>query len=324
MTFIPDLAEIQIGKESTWGTGVTPTAKLMSIETCKIRPITQMMIHSSLGSLGPSGAASVLKIDGEASIGGEAVYEDLPYWLDSLFGEATPTGSDPYVYGYAAPLTTEPTPRIMTLVQGDNAGNYVYGLEGALVNKLVISGKSGEAIKWSADLIGENGVPDSLAALSDRTVNGIMAAHMDLYIDAWGGTIGSTQITTTFFSFELTLNAARATYHGIGSVQPKGYREAKYTGTLKLSLEMDSTSQGYLDAIIAGSAAWQRQVRLSAANGANLGLDLDFAGTAIKAPELFTDQDGVVTVDLELESTYNPTLTNWFEAEVTNQVSTLP
>lgn len=324
MPFIPDLAEIQIGKETVWGTPVAPTAKLMGIESCKIKPINEAILLSSLGSLVPGRNASLTKVAAEATLGGEALFEDLPYWFDGLFDEATPTGAGPYVYTYSAPDGTEPTPRIFTLTHGDNAGSYVYGMEGGIVSKLVISGKTGEAWKFQADLIGEQVNTDALASLSSRAVNAIMAHMTDLYIDAWGGTIGTTQITGPFFSFELTINTNRAIYHSLGSIMGVGYREAKYNGTLKLSLELDATSQAYLDAILAASAVFQKQIRIKGSSGASLIAQLDFAGTAMKSPETFTDQDGVTTLDLELEGTYNSTLGNWLEAEITNGVTTLP
>lgn len=324
MPFIPELAEVQIGAEVAWGTAVAPTAKLMGIETCKIKPINESILLSSLGSLAPGRNASLTKVAAEATIGGEALFEDLPYWFDGLLGEATPSGAGPYVYAYEAPDDTEPTPRIFTLVHGDVAGNYVYGMEGGIVSKLTISGKTGEAWKFQADLIGEQVNTDALGSLSSRTVNAIMGHMADLYIDTWAGTIGTTAISTPFFSFELMIDTKRQVYHSLGTIMGVGYREAKYEGTLKISVELDATSQAYLDAILAAAAVFQKQVRIKGSSGASLIAQLDFAGTAMKAPETFTDVDGVTTLDLELAGTYNSALGNWFEASITNGVATLP
>lgn len=323
MTVINDLLEYQIGKELTWGTAVVPTAKLMGIEEFQLVPVNEAVVHGEQrGALAPGYETNLTVISGRANGRGLLLYEDLPYWLDSLCGEATPSGVGPYTYAYAAPSATVPSPRILTLVKGD-AGD-VYGLEGGLVNQLVISGRTGEALKWSGDLIGENVLTDVLMALSDRTVNVAMADHVALYIDAWGGTMGATAITTAFFDFALTLNANRAVYHGLGALTPKGYREAKWAGQLSLKLELDATSKAFLDAIIGGSAVFQKQVRIKASSGASLDAEFDFAGTSIDAPEVFTDEDGVTSLEVVLDGTYNSALGNWFKAEVINGVATLP
>lgn len=322
MPNIPDLNQTQVGKETSWGTPVSPTAKLMGIRECKILPVNEAIVHEAqMGSLAPSPDANLTQIAGSASLNGDVLYDDMPYWLDGLFDEETPTGSDPYTYAYLAPLTAIATSRKQTLVHGQ--GSDVYALEGALVNQLVISGRTGEALQFSAELIGEEVVADTLAALSDRAVNMVMGDHLALYIDAWAGTIGSTAISSAFFAFTLTLNANRATYPTFGQLKPDGYRDARYSGTLALSIEFDATTQAYLDAIIGGSAVFQRQVRLKASNGASLDFQLDFAGSAVAAPELFTDADGVITLDVTLEGTYNSTLGNWFAAQVINGVSAL-
>lgn len=323
MADIPDLLQTQLGKETTWGTGVTPTVKLMGIKDFKLSPVNEAIVHEAqMGSLAPSPDANLTKIAGKASGNGDVVYEDIAYWLDSLFSEDTPSGADPYTYEHAAPLTAVTTPRKMTVVHGQ--GSDVYGLEGGLVNQLVISGKTGEALQFSVDMIGENVLTDALAALADRAVNMVMADHVALYIDAWGGTIGTTAISTAFFAFTLTINANRDTYPGFGQLKPKGYRDAKYTGTLQMSLEFDATTKAYLDAIIGGSAVFQKQVRIKASNGASLDLQLDFAGSSLTSPEPFTDENGVVSLDINLDGTYNSALGNWFEAQTINGVATLP
>lgn len=322
MTAIPDLLQVQLAKETTWGTPVTPTVKLMGIETCKLTPINDAEVHPQMiASLGPGRDANLIKIGGTAAIGGAVLYEDLPYWLDSIFAQATPTGAGPYTYAYVAPLTAAPVSRILTLTHGD--GTNIYCLEGAVVNKLVISGANGGPLKFSADLIGENVVTDSLASLSDRAVNFAMPQHLALYIDTWGGTMGGTAYTGVNFNFELTIEANRAVYHGM-ALKPAGYRDAKYKGTLKLSLEFVTASKAYLDAIVGGSAIFQRLIRIKASNTASLDIALDFAGTTVKAPVVFSEVDGVVSVDLDFDATYHATFANWFKANVINGVATLP
>lgn len=324
MTLLTDLIEVQLGNETTWGTPVTPTVKLMGIEDFTLRPVNEAQQHPEMrGTLQPGYLTNLTRIAGAGGGNGLVLYEDLPYWLDSLFSEATPAGAGPYTYSYTAPLGTATTPREMTVVKGD--GSDVYALEGGLVNALTIRGESGNPLRFTVELIGEEVVADTLAALSDRSVNVAMGDQVDLYIDAWGGTIGTTQITSLArLSFELTLQANRELVPTLGQLKPISYHDRKYTGTLRLSLEFDTASQAYLDEIIGGSTVFQRQIRLNPALDANHDITLDFAGSALAAPEIFTNQNGLVTVDLVLEGTYNSQLGNFFASVVTNQVSALP
>jgi len=318
------LLEIQVGKETTWGTPVTPTAKLMGVvEPAKLTAgVKTLNLPEQRGSHAIHYNSVLSEVRGSGSLPNMYVtYEDVCYLLDCLFGQATPSGVGPYVYDYAAPLTSNPSPRILTLMSGGPDG--VYQLAGGLINQLVISGESGQPLKMSADFIGQDVATGTLAGLSDRTVNIAMGDHVVLYIDAFGGTIGTTAISTIFYSFELAIKNERSTKLGLGALTPSGYREHGWSGTLKMTLEFDATSKAYLDAIVGASAVFQKLVRIKSTLDANHVLQLDFAGTMLDSPEIFTDKDGTITVDINLEDTYESTFANWCKAQVTNQVSAL-
>lgn len=322
MATIPELFEVQAGKEVTWGTSVTPTVKLMGISDATIKPIVESeLIDEKRGTLAPGYTSVINKVSGEASVEGVVLYEDIPYWLDSLFGLATPSGANPYVYAYSSPVGSAPTTRKMTLASGD--GTNEYSLAGAVVKALSISGESNSKLEFSAELIGKQVSSDALASLDDRSVTVAMGNHVALYIDAFGGTIGSTQVNATAFSFELEIETNRELVFHMGSATPTTYREGKWEGTLKLSLELNATSKAYLDSIIGATAVFKKLVRIKATSGTNI-LQFDFAGFAENAPELWTDEDGVTTVELELKGLVDSDgLEDWLEASVTNSVSAL-
>ena len=319
------LNSVQVGKESIWGTAVTPTVKLHGFEECKIESTGGAALLKELrGSLAPAFQAIRNKQFGKASMKGFGSYQDLPYFLDSLLGEATPSGAGPYVRAYAAPLTAVSTPRLMTVVHGQ--GSDVYRLDGGLVSKLVLSAKPGEELKITADLIGKQKEAGTLAALNDRAITPIEGADVVVYIDAWGGTIGTTQINTLATSFELALDAGFAVRHYLGSLLPGRYRQKKWepgANTLKLSLEFDAVSKAYLDSFLTYSAVLQHQIRIKATQGVNAIAQFDFAGTIVGEP-VMNQEDEVITLDLTYQGTYNSALANWFKASVTNQVAVLP
>ena len=321
---VKDLLSIQVGKESTWGTSAAATAKLMGIESITLSPKVKGAVNADMrGSLGPGAIAYIQAMEGAGKLTTKVLYDDWPYWMDAIFGTATPTGAGPYVYTYTAPSTSAPTSRMQTIYYGDATGTYK--LVGALPSKISIKGESNKELTAAIDLIGKSVTAGSLAALSDRSVSPVMGNDLTVFIDAWGGTVGTTAIDTTAYSFQLNLDTARAMQTYMGSLTPGAYKDKRFTfakNTLKLSLEFNATSKAYLDSIIGGTLS-QYQVRLKATTGTSAIWQMDFAGSALEAPELFTDKDGVCTLDLTLSATYNSTLGSWCTGSVTNSVSAL-
>lgn len=320
-----DLLIAQIGKETTWGTAVPQTAKLMGIEKMTIKQVAEgKALTDQRGSLAPTYEAQLTKIMAEGSFEGWLSYEDINYWLESMYGLATITGAGPYTYTNEAPLTAKPTPRILTLAYGESTDG-VYGLSGGLVNKLTIALASGAEGRVSGELIGQEVLGDTLDALSDRTVNPVMGQHVSLFIDDWAGTIGTTQISNVAFSLELALEAPFGLKHYLGALQANGWRLNRLNGELKMTLEFGAAAKAYVDEFAAASPSlFQKLVRIKASNGANLDMQLDFAGFSEDVPELFTDEDGVSTVEFALKGQYDAGMANWFEYVNINGLATLP
>jgi hypothetical protein len=325
MPYAPDLHQLQIGKEVTWGTAVAATAKMGLIEEVSLTPEIEVGRNPDVrGSL--VGADYVHTLDSHkasASVSGIATYEDIGYWLDSLLElDATPTGAGPYVYERNAPLTAVPTRRMITAIWGQTGA--IYKMAGGIVNEFTLSFEKNKPWTFQASLIGKNVAAGALASLSDRTQTPIHANHSSLYIDAWAGTMGSTQITNpVWFAGELNIKANAELVAGIGSLSPVGYVDAAYEATLKLTLEVHSDTAAYLASIL-GSSLLQHQVRLKGTTGASAIAQFDFAGTHTKAPEIFSDEDGVTTFEFEMTKAYNATLANWLKTSITNSVATLP
>lgn len=316
-----DLLKVQIGTESSWGTPVAPTAQLPLVTDITLTPAITSTVHADMrGSLAPGHVATLDQVSGEGSMTMVAAYETLPYLLDNVFSQATPSGAGPYDRDYAAPDTAVTTPRKFTLVHGE--GSNVYGLTGAVATDFTINFESNAP--WTTDnsYIGEAVLTDTFASLTTLAATPIMGNDTTLYIDAWGGTIGTTAVTASFFSGSLSVQPGRALVFALGSKVPTQYVENRYAGTLSLTLEVTAQTKAIVDNLI-GGALTQHQIRIKATLGANEIVEIDFAGTLTTAPDVFTDTDGVVTYELEWEGTANPTLGNWLKIQTTNQVATL-
>ncbi len=184
-------------------------------------------------------------------------------------------------------------------------------------------------MKASVNYEGVRVLPGTLASLSDRTINFLMGDQAKLYIDAWNGTIGTTEITATAWSFQMTINANRHFTRSLGSLRPiswhDGDAENRWGGELRLSLELTTAVATYLSTIFAATpAVFERQIRIRYQLDANHTASFDFAGAMLEAPTLFPDMEGLVSVDMTLTGKYNPTLGNWFKSSISNSVSALP
>ena len=321
---IPDQLIVQAAKEVTWGTPVTPTVKFMGIEQCDLEPVVDAaQVDEMRGSLHPAYLSNLTKIGATGRISGVVTSEDIPYWGDALCGVVSPTGANPYTYAHAAPSTTLPTARVQTIVKGN--GTNTYKGEGMVVTDFEISAKANEYWKFMANMVGEEVTTGSLAALSDRSVNPIVGNMNTLFIDAFGGTIGTTAITTAWMEFRLKVSSNRTVFPTLGSLKPAGYADAKWKGAeLFLRLMFDATTKAYVDAIIGGSGVFQKLVRIKGTKNANNSVQLDFAGTALNAPNPFTTDNGIVVVDIKLAGEYESTFANFFKMTTVNTISALP
>jgi len=301
----------------------TPTVILRGVEELSMRPDNNTGVLDDMSQgLAGSSTAVVRGVGASGGVQGWASYEHICYWLDNLLGQATPTGTDPYTYAYGAPTTTAPTPRILPLVKGDSTVG-AYQMVGALLTRLKFTLEPEEVLKYDGDLIGNKLVADALESLTTPTVNPVMADHVaSIYWDAWGGTMGSTALDDCTLRFmELELRPDRNARACVGSLTKDRFVEGPWTGTLKLTLEFNSTTKTDVDAIIGGTLT-QKQFEVNFADGTRA-LQFQFAGTVTEGPEIFSDDDNVVTVDVTLERTYHATFANWFKASVDNALSSL-
>jgi hypothetical protein len=311
---------------SGFGTAnATATAKLQSVSSFALTPDLQTRSLNQLrGSLAPTYQTVLDHYMSNATFEvSDETFEDLNYWLDSLFSAATPGGTGPYTRAYAAPLTSEADPTFMTLQWGQT--DEVWQMQDASVSTLTLSGSSNSGVQVGGSLIGGKVIAGTLASLSDRAsltrMTGCMAA---LAIDAWAGTMGATAIASSAFSWELTINANRQYRSYLGGCTPSAWNDQKWSGQLRLSLELNDTTDDYIIAILAAAnTILERQIEISYTNASDDLLEIQFAGHAMSAPQLFQDRNGVMTYDLVFDGVYNSTFGNWLKINTTSGIDAL-
>jgi hypothetical protein len=325
MTTMTRELQVQAGTQSSgFTTGATPTVELRGIEEMTLRPVNDVkMLEDMTIGLSGSSEAVVGSVGAAGSFQGWASYEDLAYWLDNLLGQATPSGGDPYTRAYSAPVNTAPTRRILSLVKGDSSVG-AYQLVGGILSNFTMRMEPGQEMRVSGDLIGNKLATDSLESLSIRDVNPIMGTQIsEITWDDWGDTMGDTALTNCDVRFmELTVTPSLTTRPCFGSAYHNTYTEQAWDGSLRLSLEFNATSKADVDNVIGGTLT-QKQVQITSSIDSDHSLVTQFAGTITEDFDIFSDDDGVVTVELTLTRTYHSTLTTWLAMSLINTVSSL-
>jgi len=319
---------LQSAWQTAFGTPKTPaTVKLQNVSSFRLRPEFQTRALEQLrGTLAPTHQTTLDNYAGSATFEvSDETFEDINYWLEALFGSATPTGTLPYVRAYAAPTTSAVTPRFMTLQYGQT--NEVWQLQDASVASLTLSGADNTGVQVGGSIIGGKVMPGALAALSDRTgvtrMSGCMAS---IAIAAWDSS-SFTTLANSAFSWELSINSNREYRGYLGNCTPTAYSDQKWNGQLRLSFELNDTTDDHLIAMLStASAILERQVKIEYKTGTSTterSMAITFAGHSMQAPELFQDRNGVTTYDLVLDGVYNPTLANWLKIETKSATQTL-
>lgn len=317
---------LQLGWQSAFGTANgTATRKLQNVSSFKLRPELETRALDQLrGTMAPTHQTTLDRYLSSATAEtSDSDFEELNYWLEMLFGtDATPTGGDPYVRDYAAPLTTAPAPHFATLQFGQT--NEVWQMQDASVTSLTLSGAANSGVSVGASLMGGKVVAGTLATLPDLTTGTRMTGCMaSVAIETWTGTT-FTPLASSAFSWELSVNANREYHNFLGECTPSASYDNKWSGQLKLSLELNDSTDDHLIAMLAtANTILEKQVRIKYTVGSAATLRemvLTFAGHTMQAPELFQDKNGLMTYDLVLDGVYNPKLTNWLTIQTTSKL----
>jgi len=319
-----------MGTEATdaWGTAVAQSVKLMNIDSFDITPLVESaQVKDMRGSLAPGHQSIHNRTTATATMNGMLTVEQSPYWFNSLLQTVTPTVDTEATWNWAAPLTASPAISSYTIAKGNvNDAGSIKSLSGAIVRSLNISGAVNQPLAFTANFIGKSADTDTFDSDAEADVSTTILTGCDvaIYIDPSSDAAGTTAITNTGFDFSLDINSNRDVFNYLGSCTPGNWRDARFEGALTLGLELNTTSAAYLDAILTTSTAgiFERVVRIKATEGTDY-LQIDFNGVALEAPQLFTDRDGITTINLVLNGQYNATLANWLKVEAFNTVTAL-
>lgn len=319
---------IQIGAETTSGTAVA--ADIIWIGPAADIEDTQVVMRpgqtDNTGMLLPTARTYISQLSAALSIPEtEATYEHLPHIFEAAIKTATPSGSSPYTYSYAPGVSTANTIKTYTLESGNAIAGDGNEMEYGFVESFTLSGKSGEAWKVTSNWRGrQKTVATMTGALSLVSVEEILFGKTKLYIDATGGTIGTTQESGVLLEASLTYNSGiQPVFAADGTLYFTAHKITPPSLDFTLTLELDTTA----NTVVTERAFWKSQttrlIRLIATGSASREFTVDIAGKYTSVGG-YQNSNGNTTVQLSGTAVYSSTDSLFCVFEIDNLLTTLP
>ena len=320
------LRVVQFGRESTWGTSVAAAAIMSGVQDLNVKPVVMTKpLRTLTGNLTPATDSIVMARRGEAMISGWYTPEDFIYIADSgIRGSVAPTGAGPYVWSHAFATTTTGAVRSRTLEFYD--GTQEWELDCSFVKSFSLSGEVGDVsvVMFVWNWLGQEVTSSTITgALSARAYNVIPANSVRLYVDSYGGTIGSTELTNTLISWKF--NCSDTGIHlkkfGSATLTPDSFGYNVPEIILTLTVEYNANGDTLVDNYVAGT---EQLFRLSGTGASSTALSVDIAGIPTDVEPLWGDRDGNTTVTLTYTPLYDGgSFANYARIISTNNVSAM-
>ena len=322
-----DLNKTQIGRESTPGTAVAATTIFRGAFAMPEDARTIQRAEEQVGLLVPAERAFTTAVLARLSMPSTPLtVEQLPHILEAGVETVSPTGSDPYVYTYNFPTgSTLNTIKTYTI----EAGNVivtgdVQEMEYSFVEEFELSATAGEAWMMSANWIGRQLSSAAFtAALSLPSVTEMILPKTKLYIDATGGTVGSTQKTGVLMGAQMTVRTGILPVPvGDGNLYFSAHKFTRPEITFSITLELEDGGVVAAErAIFESQAVRLFELELNGGNATHECV-LQWAGKYDSISD-YENSDGNTTVTFEGHAVYSSTDSLFWNCAVTNGVASL-
>lgn len=232
----------------------------------------------------------------------ELTFEQVAHIFEAGIKTATPSGTGPYtrVYNYPYAGTSVNTIKTYTIETGSAiVSSDTYEAEYAFVEDFEFGGSFGEAWTMSSNWLARQMTQTSLTgALTAPTVNEARFNRTKVYIDASGGTIGTTQKTGVLTAANIKVKTGLMQVPvGDGQLYAASHKWTKPEITFSLTLELEDGSVVATERGIYRSNG-TRLIRLLIEESASLSLQIDLAGKYDSVGG-YENSDGNTTVTLE-------------------------
>lgn len=320
--------KIQLGREVTPGTSVVAThlwrGPMAMLEDDRQRKIAEEQI----GILVPAERSYTTMLLGRMAMPStELTFEQICHLLEASIKTATPSGAGPYVRSYPFPITSTPnTIKYYTIEAGNTqVPNDNHEMEYSFVDEFTIEGKFGESFMMGANWIGRQITPAPLTAgIAIPVVEEALVPKAKLYIDATGGTIGTTQKVGVFMGVKLRVRSG-IVYVPVGDGNLYFYA-TKFTAPkldFSISFELEGTNNVLVAerAIYVANAVRLFNIVIDGSSSARK-IDIKWAGKYDKVGG-YENQEGNTVVTLDGHGVLSSADSIFAQIDVTNSVATL-
>jgi hypothetical protein len=321
--------KIQLGKESVFGTAVAATTiwrgPFAMLEDASTRVIVEEQVGTLVQAERAYDSAYLAKL---AMPSAELTFQQICHIFEAGILTATPGAGPGYSRAYAYPVDNSvPTPKSYTIESFNNAAdNDCLEAEGCLVEEFTLEAQAGQAWKVSANWFGRQVTPTTPTSLSTLVaVEEALLPKTLLYIDATGGTVGTTQRAGVLMGASIKVTTGLVPVPiGDGQLYHTTYKWTKPEITFSLTVELqdDTVSVVAAERAIRKSGA-VRLFQLSCAGTSPLSMVLKWAGKYDVVGN-YENSNGNTTVRLDGHAVYSSADALFFSATVISGLSALP
>jgi hypothetical protein len=324
--------KVQIGRETTPGTAVAATTilrgRFANVEDRRER----VVVEEEVGVLVNAERSYTTSLAGGISLPAtEMTFEQLPHILEAGIGTVTPTGANPYVYTYSMPTgNTVNTIKTYTIEAWNVIAPADYReMPYSFVESFVLSGNAGEAWMMASEWLGRLPVTGTgTPALTLPTVEEVLFPKTKLYIDATGGTIGTTQVLGVLMGAEINVTTGLVVVPvGDGNLYFASHKFVRPEVTFSITMELEQTggnSRVATERLIA-EADTTRLIRLSTEGStASRKVVIDLAGKYDLPIGAYENTNGNTTVTFSGRAVFSSADSLFMNIAVTNTLATLP
>jgi hypothetical protein len=251
------LSKVQLGLETTLGTKVAADTIWRGVGGMLDDTREIVFPDENVGILAGTDRSYTPKLEGAISLDDtEATYEQVPLvytcGIEAVVTPAADGAGSGKIYQYDAATTAQNSVSSASIEGGDNQQEEE--MEGAFVSDFSLTGAPGEAIKIQSNWIGRQVIADTFTgSISLPTVETMLFLNSKLYIDAFDGTIGSTQKSDTLLGFRLNWKTGyQAVYTGNGNLYYSLIKQVAPEIELEVTFEHDGSAT-------AEKALWRSQ-----------------------------------------------------------------
>ena len=258
-------------------------------------------------------------------------YEQVLHVLEASMGQVTPVGAAaPYTYTYAVPLSsTPPTIRPYTLRIGNVlVPSDIKVVPGCWVQEWEMTGEAGSFWTVQATWQGQRGVSGAFTpAIALPAVQDAVFSNTSLYIDASGGTIGTTQVSGVLIGASIKYaSGIEWVPPGDGTLYPTRIKIGKPKITYTLTLELEETAG--VSRVAQQRAAFENNtlqlMRLRCPGTGGRFIQWDFAARHDSVGAYEKNGDTNTTVTIEGHADYSAADALMFGVSVANGLAAVP